>query len=43
MPKSGLRFVCRIGNLPENTFAVADFIGWNRPRANEDDHTGTGK
>ncbi|WP_338803075.1 type VI secretion system tip protein TssI/VgrG [Xenorhabdus griffiniae] len=25
MPKSGLRFVCRIGNLPVNTFAVADF------------------
>nr|BET98693.1 hypothetical protein TCT1_36140 [Xenorhabdus sp. TCT-1] len=25
MLKSGLRFVCRIGNLPENTFAVADF------------------
>ncbi|KLU14765.1 MULTISPECIES: type VI secretion system Vgr family protein [Xenorhabdus] len=25
MQKSGLRFVCRIGNLPEDTFAVADF------------------
>ncbi|PHM47630.1 type VI secretion system tip protein TssI/VgrG [Xenorhabdus miraniensis] len=25
MLKSGLRFVCRIGGLPENTFSVADF------------------
>ncbi|WP_340621565.1 type VI secretion system tip protein TssI/VgrG [Xenorhabdus siamensis] len=25
MLKSGLRFVCRIGGLPESTFAVADF------------------
>ncbi|WP_338803410.1 type VI secretion system tip protein TssI/VgrG [Xenorhabdus griffiniae] len=25
MPKSGLRFVCRIGNLPVNTFTVAEF------------------
>ncbi|WP_422824076.1 type VI secretion system tip protein TssI/VgrG [Xenorhabdus entomophaga] len=25
MLKSGLRFVCRIGGLPEGTFAVADF------------------
>ncbi|CDH26790.1 type VI secretion system tip protein TssI/VgrG [Xenorhabdus bovienii] len=25
MLKSGLRFVCRIGRLPEGTFAVADF------------------
>ncbi|WFQ79613.1 hypothetical protein PXH59_19040 [Xenorhabdus sp. SF857] len=25
MLKSGLRFVCQIGGLPEGTFAVADF------------------